>query len=82
VFADLSPRSGNALTRRSIELAEKMRDEVGSVGLVGDAKPGAVDYYERLGFVAVSAVEGAARVVPLTKLLFLPLGAVPPPKPR
>ena len=71
---------GKQLMRHCIELAEKMRDEVGCVGLLVDAKPDADGFYDRLGFVPVSAVEGAARAVPRAAPMFLPLGAVPPPK--
>jgi GNAT superfamily N-acetyltransferase len=71
---------GNALMRHCVELAEKMRDEVGCVGLLADAKPGAVGFYERLGFVRASAVEGQARAVPAAVVMFLPLGSVPAPR--
>jgi GNAT superfamily N-acetyltransferase len=71
---------GGALLRHCIELAEKMRDEVGCVGLLVDAKPGAPGFYERLGFVPVSAVEGNVRTVPAAQLMFLALGSVPAPR--
>jgi GNAT superfamily N-acetyltransferase len=68
---------GRALLRFSIELAEKLRDEVGCVGLLVDAKAGAVDFYEKYGFVPVAIVEGAARIVPAPSPMFLSLGSVP-----
>jgi GNAT superfamily N-acetyltransferase len=68
---------GRALLRFSIELAERLRDEVGCVGLLVDAKAGAVAFYERYGFVPVELAEGAARVVPAATPMFLSLGSVP-----
>lgn len=68
---------GLSLMRFCIEFAEKMRDEVGCVGVVVDAMPGAVAFYERLGFEAVDSAEGAAASIPRPTMMFLPLGAVP-----
>ena len=68
---------GKALLRFGIELAERMRDEVGCVGVLVDAKEGAVVFYRRLGFETVTAVEGASPVVPRTTPMFLSLGSVP-----
>ncbi len=50
---------GRALLRFTIELAERMRVELGCVGLVVDAKRGAEGFYERLGFVALDVLAGA-----------------------
>jgi GNAT superfamily N-acetyltransferase len=47
---------GKALLRHVLELAVEQRDRLGCVGVVTDAKPDAVSFYERLGFVALSAV--------------------------
>lgn len=68
---------GRALLRFCIELAETMRDEVGCVGLVVDAKAQAEDFYRRHGFTAVEVEEGEALLTPRPTLMFLPLGAVP-----
>ena len=68
---------GQALLRFCIELAERMRDELGCVGVVVDAKPNAITFYRRYGFVEVNEEEGAAETVPRPTILFLPLGAVP-----
>ena len=68
---------GRGLLRFCIELAERMRDEVGCVGVVVDAKPGAMTFYTRLGFSTIEAVQGAATAVPAPALMFLPLGRVP-----
>jgi GNAT superfamily N-acetyltransferase len=71
---------GRALLRFAIELAETMQDEVGCVGLVVDALPEAVGFYERLGFIGVEVVEGGGAWLPRTRAMYLPLGAVPPRK--
>ena len=42
---------GRALVRHVLTLALSQRDQVGCVGVVTDAKPGAVAFYEGLGFV-------------------------------
>ena len=68
---------GLALLRFCIELAEKMRDELGCVGVVVDAKPGAVEFYRRLGFFQVEAEKGSAALIPRPTMTFLPLAAVP-----
>jgi GNAT superfamily N-acetyltransferase len=68
---------GQALLRFGVELAETMRDEIGCVGVLVDAKDGAVEFYRRLGFEAVAVVDGAARIVPRTTPMFLSLGSVP-----
>jgi ribosomal protein S18 acetylase RimI-like enzyme len=71
-------RLGEALLRFSIELAEQMRDEFGCVGLLVDAKRGAVGFYERYGFQVLKIVEGATEQKPESIPLFLGLGSVPP----
>ncbi|MBT3221593.1 MAG: GNAT family N-acetyltransferase, partial [Proteobacteria bacterium] len=68
---------GQALLRFSIELAEKMRDELGCVGLVVDAKPGAIEFYRRFGFTVVEEEEGGAPIFPRPTMMFLPLASVP-----
>jgi GNAT superfamily N-acetyltransferase len=68
---------GKALLRFAFELAEGLRDEVGCVGVVVDAKAGAIDFYRRYGFVSVGLVEGAANVIPAPTPMFLALGSVP-----
>lgn len=75
--ADRGRGLGRALLRFCIELAEKMRDELGCVGIVVDAKPGAVEYYRRLGFTPVEDEEGGSRIIPRPTILFLPLASVP-----
>lgn len=68
---------GKALVRFAIELAERMRNEIGCVGVVVDAKAGAVDSYRRYGFVSLEALQGTSAQRPEPTPMFLPLGSVP-----
>jgi GNAT superfamily N-acetyltransferase len=68
---------GRRLVRFTIELAERMRDELGCVGIVVDAKRDAVDFYRALGFVGIEVVEGAGATLPSPAPQFLALGSVP-----
>jgi GNAT superfamily N-acetyltransferase len=65
-----------ALLRYTFRLAIEMSERFGCVGMVVDAKPGAVDFYSRLGFSPIELVEGrmASRPEPLS--MFLPLDLV------
>jgi GNAT superfamily N-acetyltransferase len=47
---------GKALLRHVLRLASDQRDRPGGVGVVTDAKPDAVTFYEQLGFVVVEGV--------------------------
>ncbi len=64
---------GKLMLRAMFELALELRDRVGCAGVVVDAKAGAVNFYQRLGFMPLSAVRGtlAARPEPLP--MFLPI---------
>jgi len=68
---------GQALLRFCIEIAERMRDEIGCVGLVVDAKAGAVEFYRRYGFVEVQEEVGGAALAPRPTMMFVALGSVP-----
>jgi len=78
VAADQQGRGlGKALLRFCMELAERMRDELGCTGLLVDAKPGAIEFYRRYGFTEVESEEGSTGIRPLPTMMFLPLGSVP-----
>jgi GNAT superfamily N-acetyltransferase len=47
---------GRALVRHVLRMALAQRDQVGCVGVVTDAKPGAVSFYAGLGFVPIVGV--------------------------
>jgi GNAT superfamily N-acetyltransferase len=61
---------GRALVRRVFSLALEERDRIGCIGVVADAKAGAVKFYESLGFVPVEGVrEGRLVSEPLPMFL-------------
>lgn len=61
---------GKALLRHVLALAVDQRDRIGCVGVVTDAKPEAVSFYQGLGFVPVEGVrEGLLHGEPLPMFL-------------
>ncbi len=71
---------GKGLLRFCFELAERMRDAVGCIGVAVDAKPGAESFYRQFGSVPIDALEGASVQVPRPALMYLPLGSIPLPR--
>jgi predicted N-acetyltransferase YhbS len=67
---------GERLLRTVLSVAIELRDKLGCVGVVFDAKPGAEDYYSRYGFVELEVIEGALEERPAPKPMFLHLSAV------
>jgi GNAT superfamily N-acetyltransferase len=67
---------GDHLMRTVFLVAIELREKVGCVGVVVDAKPGAENYYLRYGLVELEVVEGALEERPTPKPMFLPLSAV------
>jgi len=65
---------GSVLLRAVFGLAQKMAEEVGCVGVVVDAKPGAVPFYEKLGFLRLETVSGELGDRPQPLPMFLELG--------
>jgi GNAT superfamily N-acetyltransferase len=70
---------GSLLLRSVLVLAQRMAEDVGCVGMLVDAKPDAVSFYEKLGFVRLGAVAGELGDRPPTVVMFLELGQVPRP---
>lgn len=68
---------GRAMLRFCIELALRMREEFGCVGVAVDAKAVAVEFYRRYGFIEVEAEVGAGVAHPPTRMMFLALESVP-----
>jgi GNAT superfamily N-acetyltransferase len=68
---------GSALMRTIFHLAHELSRRVGCIGVVVDAKPEAIDYYKRLGFVQFDPIEGALLERPSPTPLFLPLSGIP-----
>jgi GNAT superfamily N-acetyltransferase len=66
---------GKALLRHVLSLAVDQRDSVGGVGVVTDAKPDAVPFYETLGFVRLAGIsEGVLHGDPTP--MFLSIGSI------
>src|SRR5206468_11585115 len=59
-----------------LQLAGRMADDYGCVGVVVDAKPGAVEFYARYGFAPVEVVLGASAARPQPKPMFLAMRAI------
>jgi len=64
---------GSLLLRAVFVLAARMAGDMGCVGLVVDAKPDAVRFYEKLGFMALEVVAGELGDRPLPLPMFLEL---------
>jgi GNAT superfamily N-acetyltransferase len=71
---DRSARSlglGTALLRFVFELALSMADEVGCAAVVVDAKPAAVDFYTKYGFLPFEPLEGQSDARPQATAMYL-----------
>lgn len=66
---------GEALLRYVFCLAHRMSVEFGCIGIVVDAKPEAVTYYERFGFRALAVTDGEIRDAPIP--MYLDIRATP-----
>ena len=64
---------GRLLLRAMLELALEMRDRVGCIGVVVDAKPEAVDFYAGLGFRPMHLISGSLGDRPEPIAMFLPI---------
>ena len=58
-------------------LALQMADDLGCVGVVVDAKPDAVAFYQKLGFIPLVTRAGQLGDRPEPLPMFLELGALP-----
>ncbi len=67
---------GKLLLRATLELALEIRDRVGCVGVVVDAKPNAVAFYTGFGFKPIELVSGALGDRPEPVAMFLPIGEI------
>jgi GNAT superfamily N-acetyltransferase len=69
---------GETLLRAVFALARELASRVGCIGVVVDAKPEAVGFYERYGFTTVGDVlQGQLGDRPEPLPMFLPLGRIP-----
>jgi len=67
---------GRRLLRFVLELAVQMANDYGCIGVCVDAKPGAVEFYERYGFGSIDVVEGQSDARPAPIPMFLALRAI------
>jgi len=68
---------GRQLLRAMLLLAREMERRVGCVGVLVDAKPGAVQFYRRYGFEEVEILQGSLGDRPAPVPMFLPLESIP-----
>ncbi len=67
---------GTALLKYVLDLALRLAEDFGCVGVVVDAKPRAVEFYAKYGFIILDAVEGQADAKPTPTPMFLALRAI------
>jgi GNAT superfamily N-acetyltransferase len=68
---------GLTLLKAVFVLARAMASDFGCIGIVVDAKPQAVAFYERYGFTALEVVQGHLGDRPEPTPMFLEIGAIP-----
>lgn len=67
---------GTQLLRFVLKIGVRMANDYGCVGVVVDAKPDAVDFYARYGFIPLDTVEGQSDARPQPTAMFLSMRAV------
>lgn len=67
---------GKELLRFVLGLALQMSRNLGCAGVVVDAKPGAITFYQQFGFAPLEVVEGISPVRPQPTAMFLPIGEI------
>jgi predicted N-acetyltransferase YhbS len=67
---------GRTLLRHVFRLALTLAENFGCVGVVVDAKPGAVEFYARFGFSPLEVGEGQMASRPAPSPMFLPLDLI------
>lgn len=67
---------GSALLRYVFKLALRMSEGFGCIGVVVDAKPSAVAFYEGYGFAPLEIIQGESSARPLPTAMFLSLGEI------
>lgn len=70
-------RIGTSLLLFVLRLSQRMANKIGCIGVVVDAKPGAMDFYAQHGFNALVSLEGSLLTRPEPMPMFLPLSAKP-----
>lgn len=67
---------GAQLLRFVLTLAVRLERDYGCIGVIVDAKPEAIDFYSKYGFMAVDAVEGQSDARPQPVTMFLSMNAI------
>jgi GNAT superfamily N-acetyltransferase len=67
---------GGRLLAFVLQLALRMANDFGCIGVVVDAKPDAVDFYRRYGFLSIDAIEGQSDARPSPIPMFLGTRAI------
>ena len=67
---------GKLLLRVMLELALAIRERIGCIGIVVDAKPDAVPFYSVLGFTPIDLISGSLGDRPEPVRMFLPIGQI------
>jgi GNAT superfamily N-acetyltransferase len=67
---------GAQLLRFVLTLAVRLETDYGCTGVIVDAKPEAIPFYSKYGFMAVDAVEGQSDARPQPTAMFLSMGAI------
>jgi ribosomal protein S18 acetylase RimI-like enzyme len=67
---------GKKLLRHCFELALAMKTGYGCIGVVVDAKAESVEFYKKLGFVALPILSGELNEKPQPETLFLPIKSI------
>ena len=67
---------GRLLLRSMLLLALEIRDRIGCIGVVVDAKPDAVPFYSSLGFTTIKVLSGALGDRPEPVAMFLSIGQI------
>ena len=53
-----------------------MAEEVGCAGVVVDAKPGAIEFYAKYGFISFEPLEGESDTRPRPSTMWLPIQVI------
>jgi GNAT superfamily N-acetyltransferase len=67
---------GRQILRFVLQLALRMASDYGCVGVVVDAKPDAIEFYRRYGFISIDVVEGQSDARPSPIPMFLAVRAI------
>jgi GNAT superfamily N-acetyltransferase len=67
---------GRLLLRTMLALALEIQDRIGCIGVVVDAKSGAVTFYSSMGFKPIDLISGALGDRPEPIAMFLPVGQI------